>query len=389
MKRTVKAKKAKGKGAAPTRKKPVVRRPKARAAAPQAHAAAAARVSPGKARALALASAEVAEGADVEVKLKSSAAAPVPVAAAAAPQPDDGIDLDDDGYEVSPPPAHGGNGGAPRKGTAIVIDDADTHDAPVVVKGGAPKVAQSLGDGIQVASKGPAKFSLEDMEALRKAIVIKGSGRIVAGINLDELKYDQEGLVAVVAQDRLTGAVLMQAFANKEALEKSLTSNEMTYFSRSRNKLWTKGEESGNRQKLVQAKVDCDKDSLLAIVEQTGVACHRETGTCFADGRDIPVAGFLGELDAIIAQRNKDRPEDSYTTRLLEDPSLAAGKVVEEAKEVALVLKGKPNKDTLQHEAADLLYHLLVACRAKGVGLRDIAAELMARHDKEEKAAKK
>lgn len=376
-KRTVKAKKAKARHQNGARKVPIVRKPKARAAA---HAPA--RIAPGKARALALASADVS---DFEVKSKSTS-----------PEgPHDGVHPR---AATSSPVSTGAPGSRPthsstapssppRKGTAIVIEDDATEDAaghaPMVVKGGAPKVEQSLGDGIQVASKGPAKFSMADLEALRKAIVIRGSGRIVAGINLDELKYDQEGLVAVVAQDRLTGAVLMQAFANKEALEKSLTSNEMTYFSRSRNKLWTKGEDSGNRQRLVAAKVDCDKDSLLAIVEQTGVACHRETGTCFSDGRDIPVAGFLGELDALIALRNKDRPEDSYTTKLLEDPSLAAGKVVEEAKEVALVLKGKPNKDTLQHEAADLLYHLLVACRAKGVGLRDIAAELLARHEKE------
>jgi phosphoribosyl-ATP pyrophosphohydrolase/phosphoribosyl-AMP cyclohydrolase len=218
------------------------------------------------------------------------------------------------------------------------------------------------------------------MEALRKAIVIKGSGLVVAGINLDELKYNEEGLIAVVAQDRLTGAVLMQAWANKEALQKSLTSNEMTYWSRQRNKLWTKGEESGHTQKLVHLKVDCDKDSLLAVVEQTGPACHRDTGTCFVEDRGVPVAGFLGELDRLVADRAKERPEGSYTTKLLEDPSLAAGKVVEEAKEVALVLKGKPNPDTLQHEAADLLFHLLVACRGKGVGLREVVAELLKRH---------
>jgi phosphoribosyl-ATP pyrophosphohydrolase/phosphoribosyl-AMP cyclohydrolase len=233
---------------------------------------------------------------------------------------------------------------------------------------------------MQVVAKGPAKFSMEDMEALRKAIVIKGSGLVVAGINLDELKYNEEGLVAVVAQDRATGAVLMQAWANKEALQKSLTSNEMTYWSRQRNKLWTKGEESGHTQKLVTLKVDCDKDSVLAVVEQTGPACHRDTGTCFYDDRTIPDAGFLGELDRLVGERAKDRPEGSYTTKLIEDPSLAAGKVVEEAKEVALVLKGKPNPDTLQHEAADLLFHLLVACRGKGVGLREVVAELLSRH---------
>lgn len=378
-KRKVTTRKAtKGKPAA--RKTPVVRKPKPKARAHNGHSkdppkdgpAAPANAAtprgppPGLARALAAASADVG---DVQVKSRSG--------------PTETLPAGEPVRKAAPPPA--APPAASARGKAVVLEDDGDDGAPMVVKGGGAQKAQSLGDGVQVASKGPAKFSLEDMEALRKAIVIKGGGRIVAGINLDELKYDQEGLIAVVAQDRLTGAVLMQAWANKEALEKSLTTNEMTYFSRQRNKLWTKGEESGNSQKLVAAKIDCDKDSVLAVVEQTGVACHRETGTCFVDGRDIPVAGFLGELDQLIAERAKEKPDGSYTTRLLEDPSLAAGKVVEEAKEVAQVLKGKPNKDTLQHEAADLLYHLLVAIRGKGVTLRDVVAELAARHNKDPK----
>lgn len=377
-KRKVSTKKAKAKSAKP-RRTPVVRKPKRRgksASHASAHAAQAGPVRgppPGLARALAMASADVG---DVQVKSKSGPTETLPA--------DEPVVATRSNH--APPAPHAPTFTAPVRGKVVVADDADDGgDAPMVVKGGAPKVQASLGDGIQVASKGPAKFSLEDMEALRKAIVIKGSGRIVAGINLDELKYDQEGLIAVVTQDRLTGAVLMQAWATKEALEKSLTTNEMTYFSRQRNKLWTKGEESGNTQKLLHVRIDCDKDAVLAVVEQTGVACHRETGTCFSDGRDIPVAGFLGELDTLIAERAKHRPDGSYTTKLLEDPSLAAGKVVEEAKEVAQVLKGKPNKDTLQHEAADLLFHLLVACRIKGVTLRDIVTELAARHTKDPK----
>jgi phosphoribosyl-ATP pyrophosphohydrolase/phosphoribosyl-AMP cyclohydrolase len=270
-----------------------------------------------------------------------------------------------------------------------VVDDPEDDTGFVVAGGGGRTKVEAAADGVAVVSKGPAKFSMEDMEALRKAIVIKGGGLVVAGINLDELKYNEEGLVAVVAQDRATGAVLMQAWANKDALKQALTTNEMTYWSRTRNKLWTKGEESGHKQALVQLKVDCDKDAVLALVEQEGPACHRETGTCFTDERAIPVAGFLGELDRLIASRAKDRPEGSYTTKLLEDPSLAAGKVVEEAKEVATVLKGKPNPDTLQHEAADLLYHLMVALRGKGIGLREVVAELMARHGKGDDKAKK
>lgn len=286
---------------------------------------------------------------------------------------------------ASPPPPPPPPPAPVAKGRQVVVEDEEAGDDGFVVMGGSASKNQHVekgADGMAVVSKGPAMFSAADIEALRKAIVIKGGGLVVAGINLDELKYNEEGLVAVVTQDRVTGAVLMQAWANKDALKQSLTTNEMTYFSRTRNKLWTKGEESGHTQKLVTLKVDCDKDSVLAVVEQTGPACHRDTGTCFVDGRAIPVAGFLGELDTLVAQRAKDKPEGSYTTKLLEDPSLAAGKVVEEAKEVALVLKGKPNPDTLQHEAADLLYHLVVALRGKGVGLADVVQELMARHGK-------
>jgi phosphoribosyl-ATP pyrophosphohydrolase/phosphoribosyl-AMP cyclohydrolase len=309
-----------------------------------------------------------------------SADMPAPVAAHPAPE------VRKAAPPPPPPPAP-----APKGRTVVVDNDVDSGDDGFVVKGGSGHAkVEKAEDGVAVVSKGPAKFSMEDMEALRKAIVIKGSGLVVAGINLDELKYNEEGLVAVVAQDRATGAVLMQAWANKDALKQSLTTNEMTYWSRQRNKLWTKGEESGHAQKLVELKVDCDKDAVLAIVEQSGPACHRETGTCFYDDRAIPVAGFLGELDRLVADRAKKQPEGSYTTKLLEDPSLAAGKVVEEAKEVALVLKGKPNPDSLQHEAADLLFHLLVACRGKGVGLREVVAELLARHggDKEGKDGK-
>lgn len=240
--------------------------------------------------------------------------------------------------------------------------------------------------GMQVVAKTAAKFSAADLEELRKAIVVKGTGRVIKGFNLDDVKYNEEGLVPVIAQDRATGAVLMQAWANKEALEKALTTDQMTYWSRQRNKLWVKGEESGHQQKLVKLVLDCDKDTLLAIVVQDGPACHRDTGTCFVEDRNIPVAGFLGELDQIIASRAKDAPAGSYTAKLLDDPALAVGKVLEEAKEVAKVLRGEPDKDTLGHEAADLIYHLLVACRTQGVVLADIVAELHQRHGAAQKA---
>jgi phosphoribosyl-ATP pyrophosphohydrolase/phosphoribosyl-AMP cyclohydrolase len=380
--------------AAPKAKRPVVvkRRMKGGDATPGAREGGAAAAPPSPAAPTAAAAMSrlqrmMAASADNEAGLSVKASSPdmpgVPSGAPDGEEPAVAVRKGVGAGAATPPPARPPPA---ARGKTVVVDDGEDaggDDGFVVVGSGKGTAkVEKAEDGVAVVSKGPAKFSLEDMEALRKAIVIRGSGLVVAGINLDELKYNEEGLVAVVAQDRTTGAVLMQAWANKEALKHSLTTNEMTYFSRQRNRLWTKGEESGNTQRLVELKVDCDKDAVLALVEQTGPACHRETGTCFSDGRAVPVAGFLGELDRLIADRARDKPEGSYTTRLLEDPSLAAGKVVEEAKEVATVLKGKPNPDTLQHEAADLLYHLLVACRGKGVGLREIVAELQARHGK-------
>ncbi|HUR63021.1 MAG TPA: bifunctional phosphoribosyl-AMP cyclohydrolase/phosphoribosyl-ATP diphosphatase HisIE [Candidatus Thermoplasmatota archaeon] len=235
-------------------------------------------------------------------------------------------------------------------------------------------------EGVEVVAKGPSKFTLEDLELLKSAIKVKGGGQVVEGINFEELKWDGEGLLPVVAQDRRTGAVLMLAHTNKETLEQTLRTKQMTYWSRSRNKVWVKGEESGHVQRLVKIEVDCDKDALLALVDQEGPACHRDTGTCWTDGRAIPISGFLGELDRIISDRAKAPTPDSYVSKLLAEPLAALKKFVEEANEVTRVLQGKPNPDPLEHEAADVLFHLLVACRTKGVGLDKIVTELYARH---------
>jgi phosphoribosyl-ATP pyrophosphohydrolase/phosphoribosyl-AMP cyclohydrolase len=235
-------------------------------------------------------------------------------------------------------------------------------------------------DGIQVVAKGPSKFTLEDLELLKSAIKVKGGGQVVDGINFEELKLDGEGLLPVIAQDRRTGAVLMLAHTNKETLEQTLRTRNMTYWSRSRNKVWVKGEESGHTQRLVKLTVDCDSDAILALVDQEGPACHRDTGTCWTEERAIPVSGFLGELDRLIADTAKTPRPGSHTSKLLAEPIEALKKFVEEANEVTRVLQGKPNKDPLEHEAADVLYHLLVACRTKGVGLDKIVTELYARH---------
>lgn len=193
------------------------------------------------------------------------------------------------------------------------------------------------------------------------------------------LRYDAQGLVPVVAQDHTTGAVLMMAWADKDALVRSLETGKMTYWSRSRKALWTKGETSGHAQRLVSLAADCDKDTVLAMVEQTGPACHEETGTCWTDRTEAPVASMLGVLDRLAADRLAD-PSGGYTDKLLADPTFAAGKVLEEAHEVAAALRGEDNDDTLEHEAADLLYHLVVALRGAGTDLAAVTAELQKRH---------
>lgn len=270
----------------------------------------------------------------------------------------------------APPPA------GPPRGTRIEVDD-DGPATMAPVKASAPA---AVADGIEVVAKGPSKFSAADLELLRSSIKVKGSAAVIEGINFEELKWDSEGLLPVVAQDRRTGAVLMLAWTNKETLEATLKTKQMTYWSRSRNKVWQKGEESGHVQRMVKLSVDCDKDSILALVDQEGPACHRDTGTCWNEERAAPLAGFLGELDGIIAGYAKTPNGESYTSKLLANPRLALEKLVEEVNETLRVLQGKPNKDPLEHEAADLLYHLLVACRMKGVGLDKVLTELYSRH---------
>lgn len=196
---------------------------------------------------------------------------------------------------------------------------------------------------------------------------------------LDDLRYDTDGLVPVVAQDEATGAVLMLAWADRAALEKSLETGRMTYWSRSRGALWTKGETSGNVQGVVGLFADCDRDAVLAVVRQTGPACHEDTGSCWTDGPALPVAGFLGIIDRLAAQRVR-KPTGGYTDSLLADPALVASKVVEEASEVAAVLRGEENEDSLEHEAADLLYHLVVALRGSGSEVGAVLRELQGRH---------
>jgi len=196
--------------------------------------------------------------------------------------------------------------------------------------------------------------------------------------NVADLRYGPDGLVPVIAQDEATGAVLMLAWADEAALRRSLETGHMTYWSRSRQVLWEKGEASGHTQRLVALAADCDRDAVLAVVQQTGPACHEGTGTCWTHRAEAPVATELGLLDRLAADR-KATPQGRYTDTLLADPALVADKVVEEAGEVAAVLRGEDNDDTLEHEAADLLYHLVVALRGAGTDLASVLRELRGR----------
>ncbi len=193
------------------------------------------------------------------------------------------------------------------------------------------------------------------------------------------LKFNADGLIPVIAQDATTGSVLMLAWANQDALTKSLESGQMTYWSRSRQALWTKGETSGHTQQLTGLYADCDQDALLAMVEQIGPACHEGTGSCWTDSPDAQAPGILGVLDQL-AENRLESPTGGYTDSLLGNPAFAAEKVEEEAKEVGAVLRGEDNDDPLEHEAADLFYHLVIALRAGGSNLVKVFQELRGRN---------
>jgi phosphoribosyl-ATP pyrophosphohydrolase/phosphoribosyl-AMP cyclohydrolase len=186
---------------------------------------------------------------------------------------------------------------------------------------------------------------------------------------LDSLVFDDRGLVPVVAQHATTGEVLMVAYASRAALERTLESGTMWYYSRSRGALWHKGETSGNTQTVVQLCCDCDGDAVLARVHPAGPACHTGARNCFGTA---PTLSLLADL---IEQRARDLPENSYTTRLLEDANLRLKKLGEEATELALACHSG-NAARVAEESADLLYHVLVAGAAAGVSLQQVLDEL-------------
>ncbi len=192
--------------------------------------------------------------------------------------------------------------------------------------------------------------------------------------DLDVLRFDdRDGLLPVIAQDAATGQALMLGFANRVALEKTLETGDMHFWSRSRQQLWKKGETSGNTLGLVSLHADCDGDTVLARVTPAGPTCHTLETSCFGEGADIAV-GTLGKLDATLAARAEERPEGSYTVKLLTDENLRLKKLGEEAAELVAALARHDKKGAVE-EGADLVYHLLVALRAEGL---DAAALLRA-----------
>jgi phosphoribosyl-ATP pyrophosphohydrolase/phosphoribosyl-AMP cyclohydrolase len=200
--------------------------------------------------------------------------------------------------------------------------------------------------------------------------------------DIENLAWEKmSGLLPAIVQDSFDGRVLMQGYMNRDALDRTLQSGEVTFFSRSRQTLWTKGETSGNTLRLVAAHADCDLDCLLILAVPNGPTCHRGTPTCFDEASETqPELAFLARLEALIARRDAERPEGSYTTRLFEEGiKRIAQKVGEEGVETALAATAG-DREELRNESADLLYHLLVLLRASGVRLAEVNQVLQDRH---------
>lgn len=201
---------------------------------------------------------------------------------------------------------------------------------------------------------------------------------------LDALDWDKgtDGLLPAVVQDANSGRVLMLGYMNQAALAHTLRTKQVTFYSRSKRRLWTKGESSGHLLNLVAARADCDNDTLLILAIPVGPTCHNGTVSCFGD--DIATSAerfaFLARLEAVIAQRIADKPDGSYTARIwAQGPTRMAQKVGEEGVEVALAAVTQSD-DRLVSESADLLYHLALLLKSRDLSLLDAVRELEQRH---------
>jgi phosphoribosyl-ATP pyrophosphohydrolase/phosphoribosyl-AMP cyclohydrolase len=220
---------------------------------------------------------------------------------------------------------------------------------------------------------------------------------------IEDLSFDEQGLIPAIIQDARTNEVLTLAYVNVESLHRTLGTNETWFWSRSRSELWHKGETSGNTQRVVEVRLDCDRDALIIIVEPSGPACHTGARTCFynqiqAEDSELevasrterdepqletqPLGSLLNELYALIESRHRTRPEGSYTTQLFnEGLDKILAKVNEEADETVMAGKNESNR-RLTEETSDLLYHLLVLLVERGVTLSEIREELARRRGK-------
>ncbi|WP_281800968.1 bifunctional phosphoribosyl-AMP cyclohydrolase/phosphoribosyl-ATP diphosphatase HisIE [Segatella maculosa] len=211
-------------------------------------------------------------------------------------------------------------------------------------------------------------------------------------VEIENLKFDANGLIPAIVIDSLTKQVLMLAYMNKESLKISKEKGLACFYSRSRQQLWLKGETSGNYLNLVNIKNDCDNDTLLISVQPEGPTCHTGTDTCWGETNNYNPILFLSELQDFINQRYHDMPEDSYTTSLFKKGiNRIAQKVGEEALETVIEATAG-TKDKLVYEASDMLYHLIVLLTNKGLRIENLAQELLERHtpnwDKKRRIAK-
>ena len=191
-----------------------------------------------------------------------------------------------------------------------------------------------------------------------------------------------DGLLPAVVQDSRSGKVLMLGYMNADALQATLDSKRVTFFSRSKQRLWTKGETSGHFLDLVEVAADCDNDTLLVTTEPHGPTCHTGSDSCFGDdiATDAARLAFLTRLESVIAQRIADQPEGSYTARIwAQGPARMAQKVGEEGVEVALAAVTQTD-EKLVGESADLLFHLALLLKSRNLSLHDVVAELERRH---------
>lgn len=200
-------------------------------------------------------------------------------------------------------------------------------------------------------------------------------------VDINKIDFDKmNGLVPAIIMDNITGQVLMLGYMNKEAVQETIDKKKVTFYSRSKKRLWTKGETSGNYLNLVDIKIDCDNDTLLIAANPQGNTCHLDQYSCFGIEKDN--YKFLNYLDNLIKTRKDELPENSYTTQLFKQgENRIIQKVGEEAVEIVIAAKNNDRKEII-NETADLLFHLLVMLNQKEISLNDVISELENRHKK-------